>query len=720
MSRFRPFVIAVLLAAFASCSADSEMPPSSVPDAGEEAFVKRVLPLMWGRKPTSIREVAVLVDIANTVGRSELVRLMAQSVDFRDHWASVFKDILGVYRIGDPTNVGCYGTRAFDDDSTTLAEFVRDAQPDGPDYALPFTMVDLIRSALMLGDLSPVYRANLFAQLKEDYALPHAGAARASRQAKAEIFMRTTLGRRQECLGCHNSEFSVSGSADPDFDRTWEIPGLFEKALFGVSTGRDTADLRPFFRRFGVVAGVYYDGSGPQDEETLAQEIAAAHAPWGMDDACGRFRRPNEVWDDDLEDTAFLGADYDRNASVWDLESRLEASFAALRGGLQVASNGDVGSDDAMGWLLATNLTDRIWFEAFGHRLTIANYFPRTRQQRDMLDTMTRRFVDSGYSLTELLVAITTSEYFNAPFETEAGELQVEFVDLFNPWVDDGLAPADRKNSPADLVHRWPARTLIRSVNEALGWYPPNEFPSEYLSEAAILQRQVGVYLKDGDPGFSGVGFQSQLAWEDAYGACEDRGPCPLIAIATEGPVSEADRCELCHLQEDICDFDDRCCAIEWDGWCPETCPTPDPAFDLARWLTPPESANWIVRLVKHAKQEGATLGDAVAALKDRLLTDPVIEAGDETALLETLLDAPLSTPAASDEALEERIRRACSLMLATPQFSLSGFPGPDRLDRAFDGLVAPETTYTEACERLAIHLPGALTCGTDSLELRF
>ena len=45
------------------------------------------------------------------------------------------------------------------------------------------------------------------------------------------------LNRDPVCLQCHNSEFSVTQSANPETNRHFPVPALLEKALFGESTG---------------------------------------------------------------------------------------------------------------------------------------------------------------------------------------------------------------------------------------------------------------------------------------------------------------------------------------------------------------------------------------------------------------------------------------------------------------------------------------------------
>ena len=70
-------VIVTLLLLMAACL--TEQPVVPLGDAGDEAFVRRAVPMMWGRNPESIREVDVLVQVLRGTGgdRAGLVRAMA-------------------------------------------------------------------------------------------------------------------------------------------------------------------------------------------------------------------------------------------------------------------------------------------------------------------------------------------------------------------------------------------------------------------------------------------------------------------------------------------------------------------------------------------------------------------------------------------------------------------------------------------------------------------
>ena len=656
---------------------------ATVPDAGDEAFVRRVLPMMWGRHPLSSREVDVLVHVLKETNRTEFVQTLATAPEYRKRWAPFVRDLIAVYRIGDPTNTECYSSSAMESVGPELAAHVRDHTPGGQGFSQPWTMTDLIDSALQLDDLSPVFRANLFAHLRKDYRTADMGGARAARQARAKVFLRSQLNRRLQCMSCHNSEFSITGSPDPLLDRTWEIPGHYEKALFGSSGGRHVSSLRPFFRRKGVLAGFTYlgDGGDPEPDE---EEYATGHTPWGMDESCGRFYLPGQVWDDDSDDLAFIVGELGSQASVWDLESLMAAGFTSLRDGLSIQPDLSVTGDQAMAWLLGMNFVDTVWNDVFGHRLTIANYFPRTESQRNTLDTLTQAFVANGYSLLAVLEAIATGEWFNRPSPASGAEEATPYPPVFDPWVNDDLPPAERFNGPSDTVARWPARVLLQKTYTALEWDPPKEFPQPFLSVDAILQRQVGVYLKDGDPGFRGISFQSLLAWESHFGAC-------------------------------------------------------------AKHKINPTHDDWIDRLVTTADADKSTVTYAhlVSAIKDRLLNDPDLSDPAERAVLAAVAGVSMDEAIGDPEDTTIRLRRVCGVFVATPQFMLGGWAPPDVLSPTQEPTVScetnadcaqlqpdtnvvnetyvmPKTTYRTFCETLGAKLlgPCRVECRDTSLSV--
>ncbi len=588
---------ALLTAILASIIACGESPPPPPPtaqpatgpgvlegglvcDAGDEAFVRRAIPHLWGRRPHSIREVEVLLRVVQTSGRRRLLQRMMFSLEFAEHWRGIISDGLLVNRFGKRANGACTGD-PLGGHRLELAEHIRDNPPDGI-AANTWNMTDLLFSAIELDDLSVVFRANLFAMVgsrlfdadddKEELTW---------RRFYATAFERAYLNRRSECLGCHNSQYSVTGNSDPALDRTWELPGQVEKAIFGQSEGRAPADLDAFFRVKGVLS-MTFDPDGAEDFWVRGPGAR----PWGMATGCGQFTARDDVTPDPLGGNGWFIAERGPTASIWDIEALLHAGFDALReDGLVVAQDGTVAGEPALAWLVSMRFAETVWETVTGRRLTTPHSFPRNRYQRDVLQTLTDAFVDNGFSLKAVLLETLMHPYLNGAPGADCGAPAYHLAPLFDPWVIDAEIVAQRLNSGGDLAGRLPSRTIKRSADIAMGWTGDEALSPLAVYETGVgyLLSDIGVFTQDGETGFRGSSFREALAWEEAYGACAD--------------------------------------------------PYPKNAGD-------PDAIDAILS----AAQPQHTLEDAIIALKDRLLTEPSIAEAGERALLEALA-GPLSTP---------------------------------------------------------------------------
>jgi hypothetical protein len=188
-----------------------------------------------------------------------------------------------------------------------------------------------------------------------------------------------------------------------------------------------------------------------------------------------------------------------------------------------------------------------------------------------------------------------------------------------------------------------------------------------------------------------------------------------------DGQIKATTLCELCGNQDYACDWDARCCDLNWDAICTIECGGAE-KIDLEHFPKPdlPAGEDWIGQLIEAAAESGEhTVGDLVGALKDRLLADPRLDDPAERAALEAVLDAKLSDPIAGDATLEERLRRVCGVFLASPQFLLLGLPST--VDTAVPAVTVPGNSYSEICEELAAYLfePGQVDCLESTLEIR-
>lgn len=645
--------------------------PADPCDAGDESFVKRVIPLLWGRKPASINEVDVLVQVLQQTDRATLVRAMTYAPEYYERFGRLLQDHLMVARAAFRANPACYQTGLLPIRTPALAEFVRDNPANGEHFGEDWNMADLIQSSLLLDDVSPIFRAELFGQV---------GAAVITRQdevafrsALADIFQKGYLHRNLVCVACHNSETATTDSPDPALDRHFPMPGLFEKALWGASTGRPKFDLMAFFRVVGVLSIEETDeGNGDVEEARGPGE-----APWGIAFDCGQFEAQADIEPDhELEMQGYLVEDHGLQSSVWNTEQHLAAGFTKLRDGLEIAEDGTVDGDEGLAYMVGASLAEAVWREVYGYPLTVANAFPRNAFQRDALKGLTDRWADTGYSLRELLVMAVLEPTYNQGAPADCGDHETAYYlpPVFNPWAREAADPLMKNNSAGDGVYRHPARTLHHSVVYAMGWSPPIEFfpivdSIDYkafkLVPEAQFQRDIGVFLKASAPGFNGIDFQSSLAWELGVGACID----------------------------------------------PERF-----AGEFWKRAAPTDTVHAILA----AAPAGATLRDAAIALKDRLITDPVLTDPTEQALVEALLGYPVDTPLSDVSDAEAGLRRLCGALLSSPQFLLAGYARTDRLGEQ-PTIVLPGSSFEELCNAHAATFmdPGKMTCTKTSVEVK-
>lgn len=629
-----------------------DAPPITFADCDSDtaAWVRNAYLAIVGHRPHGQAEVDVYVQLhdqiaalakAGTVAldpKEVVARAMTEEPAYRDRWTSHFLDALRVPRLDEQEMSGCYAEREAATSDASIATYVRDNPPTAGGVGARFTGRDLIESAIALDDVTPIYRAHLFTLVT--YPIPAANvppveAELARREDFGLVFDSAYLNRDLVCLQCHNSELSVTDAVDPVDDRHWPLDGLFEQSLYGASNGIEHARAHAPFRFDGFAASAFGD-AGPR-------------RPWGWATACGTFYTSPGA--DPAGVDGRFGDLTGTQLTVYDLEASLQAGFEALRGRTQSPGAGGVAppADEAFAYLVSATIVEGVWKEVIGAPLTIANYFPRNEAARDVLQGLTDRFVERGYSLEDLLVAIVSSDYFSRQLPEEGcGDEPYLYPNVFDPWVISDDDEARRRNGPGDGIAAMSARTLMRTAFEALEWPVPDalDFPggggepfcqglscpqlanacqqgfccATYEAQCASggvdelgFQQGVGAFLKNGDRGFRGLDFQARLAWEDRFGACD--GTDDFVA--------------------------DLVAAAEADA--------------------------------------AATVGDVVAAVKDRLVGEPAVDATgspSEADALAGLFGAGLDAPAASVADLEDKVRRLCGALLMSPQFLLSGAAG--------------------------------------------
>lgn len=592
---------------------ETSRPPTPPPDlvchGTDEAFVRRAIEAVLGRRAHSTREArvyeALLAQAENAKagsGRRVVVEALTHDPGYVRRWTDVYRDALLVQRAGPLANPSCYGVPP-DADSVAMATFVRDNASTARIETKGFTMADVIDGALRLDDVSPIYLGNLFPMIARTFTGANAAAASLERARRADFggrFDAAYLRRDGVCLRCHNSESSVTFRDDPATNRHFALPGRFEQAIFGASTGAPDDETHDGVQRMRAV--LRYDGVVNGDA-----------TPWGFASACGLFV-PEEKMKEDFTgvDGKFAGLTGTR-VSVWGLERSLRRGFSRLRAhGLTRGPNGLVpDSDEAFAYLVSVNIVERIWEEIIGTRLTIATSFPRNQASENQLLSLTEAFIASGFSHRALLTRIALSPGFDPPAIDDAClPTPYALPAVYDPWITD--EPAERRgNGPGDAVSPRSSRTLLRATYDALEWPLPggSDF-TEYEQPFGRFQAEIGVPLRSTIPGFRGLDFGARLSWEQQVGACVNPSKSP--------------------------DFVDR-------------------TLSLA------------------ATVPNATVRDVLETIKDRLTGEPTLGAKEgelAAALIEAPLGAPI--PSLS-EGQRAGVRRFCGVLLSSPQMLLVG-----------------------------------------------
>ncbi len=632
-------------------------------DAGDEAFVKRIIPLVQGRKPEGMREVLLLVgmieqlDALGVDGRATVVRGLASGDLYIARWKQFLWEQLRINRIEVKSNFNCYSQTNGPHQGPDLAAYIRDNEANGSDFGQKFSMADVMESALRLDDISPLYRADMFARM----ARPLGGANISQEEFEVnarsnfgEIFESAYLGRRSGCLECHNSEESVTFNPNPELNHFWAIPGKFEAAIYGAAKGRPEAEIYAAFRVTGF---------------TTDQGVRV----WGMS-SCGAFDPGHGG--DILGIPGYLGGALPSGQNLFDLDPLFKSGFASLAAdGLSLEDNLDVTPPQALAYLTATNFVNNTWKEMMGYPLTLAHSFPRNEKQREILQTLTEAFVAEDYSLRTLVTEIALSPYFNVDSPDQCGTSTPFFMQpVFEPYSITSADPNQRGNGVGDRVQRFSAWVLIESAMRSMWWnLPVRQVPANEFNFPAIdFLRDNGVFLKDAQNGFNGVDFNGLLSWENRLSPGYD----PNLGGDCTGPLGQ-----------------------------------------------PCSQYEWVELMLVEGSKNDVTVRELAAAIKDRILTEPTIDGATELAVIAGVvgLDPAAKMNEVDGGVLEEGMRRYAGLLFNTPQFMLSGVPSSDQ-DPAEVPTFAVAGTDTKAlCDHLApLVLTNAykFTCDANGIKI--
>lgn len=365
----------------------------------------------------------------------------------------------------------------------------------------------------------------------------------------------------------------------------------------------------------------------------------------------------------------------------------------------------------ALAFLVGLNVSDQIWQELLGSRVTIANYFARTQDQMNVLWSLSEfTLIPNDWSLREVTKRILLSDYFNRKSpRTTSSSTSTPYVEpiVLDPWIEadprvppisvpgwtpssttaptpdplyqPGDHPDKHKNSMSEGVHRYSVRSLTYSMHAALGWPAPRRFPgTSYPSKELV--KSVGQFSQDSEPGFRDADFQGLLHWESVHKSCAR--PSGIAADWMD------------KLIDKITEFN-----------------TSNPSSQLTLRDVAIVMKDWFIA--------DSSVSNAVLSLDDNLSEKQVLDSffgGDI---------ATLTADATNRTALDAKLREYCGVLVQTPQFWLAGIAPTDpgdtpRIRVCNDGTAC---TYQEMCTELNGRMSAAgsgyrLQCGANSVSV--
>ncbi len=334
--------------------------PNPDPDDESHAtFAREAIPVLLGRRPYGVDEVESVADIAELLGRDVAVNMLMKDTAFVDHWADALIDILQVQRFRQggllaSQDKTCWGEPTRANPDLAIAEWVRDHGPRDAGAPTPaWNMTDLLRSAIAIDDLSPLYRANLLTT-----SIRRGGSGGRNKE-QAQYLMQVYLNRNTDCLGCHNAEQSTSnktdGSGNIVWRRLWSIPGHAEQALFGgyANSGGNVFDnlsriMRSDVRRpegpgFGIRPWGITQSCATDSNDTSPQNAGDVTAE-------GFQLIPADATNYSTAKFGSLDGSTNGKLSVWELEQALHDGVISLQDGYErypaTTANHPAGSDE--------------------------------------------------------------------------------------------------------------------------------------------------------------------------------------------------------------------------------------------------------------------------------------------------------------------------------------------------------------------------------------
>jgi hypothetical protein len=710
--------------------------------ASDQAFVRRALQGVLGRRPYSQAEVNLYTDLIQEIdtldgvdpaelaaepgkplrhSRQVMLETLFQNPEYSSNWEELYRDFMRVQRVDEYQNAACYGLRTHVNDAAAVASFVRDNTPDAAAAGTPATMADVIAGSLELDDMTPMYTANLFGMVVKTYAgangIPKESEIGRRRDFGA-WFDAAYLNRDTVCLQCHNSEFSVTQTPDVLTNRHYPVPALLEKALFGASTGvPGQGEFEPVDRMHGALKYARFTSNCSVQAttgQTFQNALAAGQVtedmcpdgyrlcttasslgpkdwicestfqatrnmhPWNLAPACGTFTSPQAMPVDLAGVETKFGNITGQRSSMWDMHRSLRAGFEKLR-------TEGLGADPVT-WEVSD--PDK----AFAY-LTVMNIVEKV-----------------WIEITGTRLTIQT--YF--PRNAAARDQLEHLADIF-------IASGYSNKALLEDIYASPYLNLASPDSSCWesGYPLPRIFDPWVTAEDDPVKR--GNSVGDG-----AVMMSARTAARSAYGALGWRlgaygATFPNSSgygensVTTNGLASGAVERQF----QNETGFWNKNTEVGFRGFDFQARLGFEDRLGRCNKLAPNQLAkDTIDILVSKVRKPGAgTVRDLMEVLKDRIFGSSVIDEASERPLLETMLGANLDDDASTLATPDAKLRQVCGAMITSPQALMTPLAvvAPD------GDLVPTLTPNTDKYESLCSNLEGltlpdglVITCNGD------
>ena len=630
--------------------------------SSDQAWIRRAIVAVSGRRPWGQAEINAYEDVMKGVraasggdpakpapagsdlepARRLVARALMDEDAFRERWSDFVMDALHTVRIETKSQESCYGapSPAAVDDGS-LAAWVRDNDAAAQGAPLQgFTMGDLLSSALQLDDLSVVYRGHLFAMMNH----PIEGAN--VDFLALERVRRQDFGAVFDAVYIHRDVVCLS-CHNSEYSVTYDEDPAKNRAwpvpgLFEVAL-------------FGSSNGKH----SPEEAALLGPDDLRAHSmlrvadvasgsttPFGWSGQCGAFSIPE--LDDPLAVDTYFGSikstpqapSRGLRASVWDLEASLHKGVDRLAAHGLTRLPGDMLADPD---------------EAFAY-LVAENIVEKVWAEIMGTPLTIANYFARTAAQRDILLALT-ERFVAAHFSLKTLLLAILAHPAFNLKApDEGCGAAYEIPNVFDPWTTSEGDPEKRGNSPADGVFALSARPLVRSLHRAMewpalrafpqddgetaFQSAIGLFLKDADPGYRGLDFQGRLTWEATYAGCPN-----------------------------------------------------------------PSGSDFITKIVARASTlPGATVGDGILALKDRLTGEPTLDADVEKPALEALIGGSLAS--VDLVGLDAKLRVVCGVLVSTPQLMLGGIHPKDT--REVPKLTPSDVTYQGACGYLSSYLASA------------